>query len=62
MSQARKKFGGNAMAVRQNGASEGSNSDLAAHERTYHGFLLLLKFSAAISAVTMALLYFFLAR
>jgi hypothetical protein len=50
------------MAVRHRGGSGGSDLDLAAHERTYRGFLLLLKFSAAVTAVALVLLYFFLAR
>ncbi len=50
------------MAVRHNGGSGGSDLDLAARERTYRGFLLLIKISAAATAVTLVLLYFFLAR
>lgn len=37
-------------------------TDFAEHEATYRGFLTLLKVSAAASVVSLALLYFFLAR
>lgn len=36
--------------------------DFAEHEATYHGFLTLLKVSAAASVISLALLYVFLAR
>lgn len=36
--------------------------DMAAHEKTYRGFLRLLEIGAALSVVTLALLYYFLAR
>lgn len=36
--------------------------DLDAHNRTYRGFLLLLKLATALSIVTLLALYFFLAR
>ncbi len=50
------------MALNQHSASGTSDLNLAANERTYRGFLLLLKAFAAASAVTLALLYFFLVR
>jgi len=43
-------------------ASHESVHDLAAHERTFHGFIRLLEFGGAAGAVTVLLLYFFLAR
>lgn len=39
-----------------------ARGDIAEHEATYRGFLMLLKVSLAVSAVTLSLLYFFLAR
>ncbi len=43
-------------------ASAGMDADMAEHERTYRGFLLTLKLSGAVTAVTLILMYFFLAR
>lgn len=43
-------------------ASRGMDSDMAEHERTYRGFLLTLKLSGAVTAATLILMYFFLAR
>jgi len=40
----------------------GADMDWAEHEKTYNGFLWLLKFSAAASAITLLALFFFLAR
>jgi hypothetical protein len=39
-----------------------SFTDLAEHEATYKGFLTLLKISAGASAVSLLLMFFFLAR
>jgi hypothetical protein len=39
-----------------------SSANMAEHERTYHGFLLALKISAAATAATLLLMYFFLVR
>lgn len=39
-----------------------ASTDLAEHEATYRGFLVLLKFGAAASIISLALLYFFLVR
>ena len=39
-----------------------SIQDVAAHEKTYRGFLRLLEIGAALSVVTLLLLYYFLAR
>lgn len=36
--------------------------DMAAHERTFRGFVLLLEIIAGISILTLLLLFFFLAR
>jgi hypothetical protein len=38
------------------------DADWAEHVRTYNGFLWLLKFSAAASAVTLVVLYLLFAR
>jgi hypothetical protein len=36
--------------------------DLAEHEATYRGFLLLMKVTLAATIITLGLLYFFLVR
>jgi hypothetical protein len=40
----------------------GASANFAEHEATYRSFLLLLKVSFAATAVTLGLLYYFLAR
>lgn len=42
--------------------SGSANADFAAHEKTYRGFLLLMQIAAALTAITLFALYFFLAR
>jgi hypothetical protein len=42
--------------------SASTDADWAEHEKTYNGFLWLLKFSAGASALTLAVLYFLFAR
>jgi hypothetical protein len=51
---------GEEMATSQDAASV--NADMAEHERTYRGFILMIKLSAAVTVTTLLLLYFFLAR
>ncbi|WP_457798755.1 aa3-type cytochrome c oxidase subunit IV [Methylocystis sp. S23] len=45
-----------------NRGSASTDADWAEHEKTYKGFLWLLKFSAAGSAITLLALYFLFAR
>ncbi|HEY8162628.1 MAG: aa3-type cytochrome c oxidase subunit IV [Methylocystis sp.] len=45
-----------------NRGSASMDADWAEHVRTYNGFLWLLKFSAAASAVTLVVLYLLFAR
>jgi hypothetical protein len=42
--------------------SASTDADWAEHVRTYNGFIWLLKFSAAGSAITLAILYVLFAR
>lgn len=42
--------------------TSGTDGDWAEHVKTYNGFLWLLKFSGGASVITLAALYFFLAR
>jgi hypothetical protein len=60
--QMNEKARGDEMTTSQDAAASGMNADMAEHERTYRGFLLVLKLSAAVTAVTLLMLYFFLAR
>jgi Bacterial aa3 type cytochrome c oxidase subunit IV len=50
------------MASHDTQASGDSFHDMAAHQQTFRGFILLLEITAGISAVTLILLFFFLAR
>jgi hypothetical protein len=43
-------------------ASASTDADWGEHVKTYNGFLWLLKFSAAGSAITLIALYFLFAR
>jgi hypothetical protein len=43
-------------------ASAGANADMAEHEKTYAGFLLVVKIAATVTIVTLLALYFTLAR
>jgi hypothetical protein len=45
-----------------NSTSASTDVEWAEHVKTYNGFLWLLKFSAAGSAITLAALYFLFAR
>ncbi|KAF2989661.1 aa3-type cytochrome c oxidase subunit IV [Methylocystis sp. MJC1] len=45
-----------------NRGSASTDADWAEHAKTYNGFLWLLKFSAAGSAITLVLLYVLFAR
>jgi hypothetical protein len=54
------KFGSILMASNRGSAS--TDADWAEHAKTYNGFLWLLKFSAAGSAITLVLLYVLFAR
>ncbi|WP_424360852.1 aa3-type cytochrome c oxidase subunit IV [Methylocystis parvus] len=45
-----------------NRGSASTDVDWSEHVKTYNGFLWLLKFSAAASAITLAALYFLFAR
>ena len=56
------KSRGDEMASSQDAVPAGMNADMAEHERTYRGFLLAIKLSAAATAVTLLLMFFFLAR
>jgi uncharacterized membrane-anchored protein len=39
-----------------------TSTDMAEHLATYHGFLTMLKVGTAASVLSLALMYFFLAR
>jgi hypothetical protein len=54
----KKKLRGDEMSCNQ----DVSSADMAEHERTYRGFLLALKLSAAVTVATLLLMYFFLVR
>lgn len=43
-------------------ASGSAGADFAEHEKTYLGFLLVLKISSAVTVAVLLSLYFFLAR
>jgi hypothetical protein len=45
-----------------NSGSASGGADWAEHEKTYNGFIWLLKFSASFTAVTLILLYLLFAR
>ena len=50
------------MASNRTPATAGADADMAEHEKTYKGFLWVLKFSGAATVAILLALYFFLAR
>lgn len=50
------------MASNRAPASAGADADWTEHEKTYRGFLWIVKFSAATTVVVLVALYYFLAR
>jgi Bacterial aa3 type cytochrome c oxidase subunit IV len=62
--RAEKKMSGEkrSMASHDTQASGSSFHDMAAHEQTFRGFILLLEIAAGVSALTLILLFFFFAR